>query len=290
MAQDTAALCRAYMQVDQAKDSYDTLGLSREDAPTAADIKAAYRALALHLHPDKAPAGAKAQTHHDMFLKIQKAQDDLLKEVSGGAGASRTDERFTIQEGPTSLHQRNLDFKAKLRQCREAAIKDKHHLDVEKAEAKARWEKKSKAAIAKADRAAEKLVAQQGGKITTKQAQQAAHKQSQKQADPKSAWQQSSNKAAVKATKREKAEVKKKQRIPIRKAAQQATFAGEQDEVAATPLDVSYRRNKAFLSGRAGNISLADEMRREKGTMAKDLRLEKLDQVPSRGSRVVCTH
>ncbi|KAF2166603.1 hypothetical protein M409DRAFT_54933 [Zasmidium cellare ATCC 36951] len=270
MADSMTDAYMAYLQIDHASDPYTILDLSQDDAPTAHEVKAAYRSLALLLHPDKGPSGAFADTHHRLFLKLQQARDDLLSDNSGARDAAAIVKHLVILEGPISLHQRNFDFKARLRNRRVAAIKEEHELAV----ARTAWKRKSKPASEKPDRAAEKLVAQHGGKITIKQARQAAYNFARKQAEPKAPRQPktSSNQATLKATKHKKADTIEQQRNSMQETVEQKI---KQDPILATPREIAHRRNKELLSGRPNNTSLAEERRRDNTLIAKEFEAEK---------------
>lgn len=118
-----------YLQVDFSTSPYEILGLHQNNSPDASEIKAAYKSLALRLHPDKAPSDSLLATHHRLFLKLRQAHDQLLNGNSGAPEAPVVSEYKAILEGPLSLHQRNLDFKAKLRDQRRAAVSAKHELE-----------------------------------------------------------------------------------------------------------------------------------------------------------------
>ncbi|KAF2433208.1 heat shock protein DnaJ, partial [Tothia fuscella] len=54
-------------------DPYNALGLSK--SATSAEIKKAYRQLALRLHPDKCTDETQKATNIDAFHKVQQAYD-----------------------------------------------------------------------------------------------------------------------------------------------------------------------------------------------------------------------
>lgn len=64
------------------ENAYQLLGLEQGPAATEADIKKAYRKLALVKHPDKNPDNPRAA---DEFQELQKAYDLLLDKEARAA-------------------------------------------------------------------------------------------------------------------------------------------------------------------------------------------------------------
>lgn len=136
---DDPSIARFYVQVDSANNPYEVLGINHIKAPTLAEVRTAYRSLALVLHPDKAPPGF-ADLQQRLFVKIKHALDVL----DGTDPAAADDEnaptiiksRLALTEGPISPHQRVQEYQDKLRQDRERALKSKLEDDKRKAKLK----------------------------------------------------------------------------------------------------------------------------------------------------------
>ena len=91
-------------------------------APDASleDVRQAFRALALQLHPDKAPSEELRPKHTELFQKLQQAYEAMISPDS---------EEEEVVEKPVkrlpetweALHARNQDFKERLKAEREKA-------------------------------------------------------------------------------------------------------------------------------------------------------------------------
>lgn len=273
MADPMVNIFHVYLTVDYATNHYETLGLNQLDAPTANQIRAAYKAMALWLHPDKAPSETFLHTYHRLFLKLQKARDELLKGNST-AREGAVLERKAIRKGPLSLHRRNLDFKARLRERREAANQEVRASKVKTADGpdKRKAQKADSQAKALNHRAAEKVAAQHGEKISIKQAGKAEHNFVQKQNQPKASWKQT--KRSMKVQKREKKTQRKQRRAQGKWDCADGADEAVNDTLPFTAAQLTHRRNQELLRGTSKNVSLANEWERDNSTQAKETALE----------------
>ena len=102
-----------YSQVEEWEHPLDVLGLS--DGATVEDIKAAYKTIALRLHPDKCPEELR-ELHTLLFQTVHRAYTKVMEDGVTGDGIATDKE---VAESWEALHARNLDFKEKLRKERE---------------------------------------------------------------------------------------------------------------------------------------------------------------------------
>lgn len=116
-------LATIYLQIEYATDPLATFGLFGD--ATASDIRTAYRALALRLHPDKC-ALAQREFHTGLFQKVQEAYDGLERRFGG---PDEDDPVYTapkrLPETAAALHARNIDHRDRLRGLREEALRAK---------------------------------------------------------------------------------------------------------------------------------------------------------------------
>lgn len=118
-------LSTLYLQVEQGQSPAAVLGI---DINTTRDeVREAYHALALRLHPDKAPTDSLRELHTSLFKKVNAAYKYILANEYGHNDDSE-DEVDTPKQLPEtweSLHTRNVAFKEALRQAREGALEAK---------------------------------------------------------------------------------------------------------------------------------------------------------------------
>lgn len=124
-----------YLQIEYADSPFTTLGVGADS--TEADIRDAYRALALRIHPDKAPLDSLRELHTSLFQKVQAAYDDLLRNHLGQSPDDTFAGPKRLPETLASLHARNVSFQEALRSERQRALKAKHAADARKAAAQA---------------------------------------------------------------------------------------------------------------------------------------------------------
>ncbi|KAK4508805.1 hypothetical protein PRZ48_002544 [Zasmidium cellare] len=159
----------------------------------------------------------------------------------------------------------NLDFKAKLREGRDAALKEKRKAENRKARQKQISNAKAKiVAKARADRAAEKLVAQHGGNRTRRKARVGAHAHDEKKAqthDKHGFGKTTSSSAVIKVKRREKKEHVKTLRTRTEKECNEQLKTAQNDSYLATASAIAYENSQKFLMGSSGNVSLSTQTR-----------------------------
>ncbi|KAK3674330.1 Feruloyl esterase [Recurvomyces mirabilis] len=124
------SLSTIYLQIEHATTPSGILGTAAD--ATEAEIRDAYRALALRIHPDKAPGDSVRELHTSLFQKVREACDTLLQE-SGAAHDNDEGHRAAksrrLPETEESLHARNLDFQEALKKERSWALANKFAAD-----------------------------------------------------------------------------------------------------------------------------------------------------------------
>ncbi|KAF7186672.1 hypothetical protein HII31_11904 [Pseudocercospora fuligena] len=68
-----------YLQIQYANSPYEILGISSQPS-TASALRDVFRALALRIHPDKAPSSQLRELHTSLFQKVFDAYETLLKQ------------------------------------------------------------------------------------------------------------------------------------------------------------------------------------------------------------------
>lgn len=107
-------------QLEQSN-AFDVLGIDH-GAPLA-DVRAAYRRLAVQIHPDKCPEELQ-ELHTALFQNLQEAYIIALAAATTSSPVEEceTAEELRLTEDPLRLHQRILDFRATLAEERKAAV------------------------------------------------------------------------------------------------------------------------------------------------------------------------
>ncbi|KAK4631671.1 hypothetical protein CLAFUW4_02739 [Fulvia fulva] len=116
----TKSLVALYFQVEQ-QDPRDILGLSDGSVPsTVAEAKAAYRALALCLHPDKCQNAGTKELHTRLFQRVKDAYELIMSatSVDNKDPSVATGEDAKVQVPKVA----DLPFKERLRRRREAQV------------------------------------------------------------------------------------------------------------------------------------------------------------------------
>jgi curved DNA-binding protein CbpA len=119
-----------YLQIEYGDNPSAVLGIGSNASDL--EIREAYRAVALKIHPDKAPSENIREVHTLLFQKVQTAYDSLL-ETQEDSEAGRLSRPKQLPETLTSLHTRNVAFREALRGAREKAVQAKHVADALKA-------------------------------------------------------------------------------------------------------------------------------------------------------------
>jgi hypothetical protein len=76
-----------YLQIEYGDIPSAVLGIGSNASEL--EIRDAYRAVALKIHPDKAPSDSVREVHTLLFQKVQVAYDSLLATQDGGPGQYR---------------------------------------------------------------------------------------------------------------------------------------------------------------------------------------------------------
>jgi curved DNA-binding protein CbpA len=137
-ATEEIPLTTLYLQIEYGDIPTAVLGVGPE-APQVG-IRVAYRAIALRIHPDKAPNEGLRELHTLLFQKNQTTYDSSLETREGASGQDHRPKQ--LPETFASLHARNVAFREALRSARERALQAKHATDLLKASKEA--DKKAK--------------------------------------------------------------------------------------------------------------------------------------------------
>jgi type II secretory pathway component HofQ len=122
-------LSTLYLQIEYGNNPIAVLGISSNASDL--EIRDAYRAIALEIHPDKAPSDSVREVHTLLFQKVQVAYDSLLATQDGESGQYRPPKQ--LPETLTSLHARNVAFQEALRSARQEALQAESAADLLKA-------------------------------------------------------------------------------------------------------------------------------------------------------------
>jgi curved DNA-binding protein CbpA len=118
-----------YLQIEYGDIPTAVLGVGL--GASEVEIRDAYRAIALRIHPDKAPNEGLRELHTLLFQKVQTAYDSSLEARDGESGQDHRPKQ--LPETLASLHARNVTFREALRSARERALQAKHATDLLKA-------------------------------------------------------------------------------------------------------------------------------------------------------------
>ncbi|KAI6830916.1 hypothetical protein KC340_g7877 [Hortaea werneckii] len=123
-----------YTRVASAQTSLSLFAFPPTSRPSPAEIRSAYKTLALALHPDKAPPG-REELHTALFQKVHAAFQDLVdpKEATGNphdaaaeeAGRRRRSTVVPLRRIEDSLHARVHDFREWLKGQRAAELEER---------------------------------------------------------------------------------------------------------------------------------------------------------------------
>ncbi|KXS99820.1 hypothetical protein AC578_8880 [Pseudocercospora eumusae] len=239
-----------YLQIQYADSPYEILGISSQPS-TASALRDVYRALALRIHPDKAPSTQLRELHTSLFQKIFTAYETLLKQLDHDEDEdAHIFQPKHLPESEASLHARNIAFKEALRDARDRAIAAKH------AEERAQ-EARREALKAKNERLAAKRE-EKAAKAEHDREERARAIENRRRGD-------------IRCSRGQKLKTGPKPLGPLRnkptaKPFPEETFSGP----AATKADISHRWDKQLLSGGgAGSVSLALKKEREQSSAAR---------------------
>ena len=117
-------LTTLYLQIEYGDIPTAVLGIGTGASQVA--IRDAYRAIALRIHPDKAPSEGLRELYTLLFQKVQTAYNTLLEAQDDESGQYRPKQ---LPETLASLHARNVAFREDLRNAREIALQAKRAAD-----------------------------------------------------------------------------------------------------------------------------------------------------------------
>ncbi|KAK5124315.1 hypothetical protein LTR85_002018 [Meristemomyces frigidus] len=120
-------LSTVYLQIGHADTPSAALGIGGDASES--DIRDTYRALALRIHPDKAPSDHLRELHTSLFQKLQAAYNELLDDDFDQSGDAAFTAPKRLPETLASLHARNAAFQEALRRERERALSAKQAAD-----------------------------------------------------------------------------------------------------------------------------------------------------------------
>ncbi|KAK5173548.1 secretory subunit [Saxophila tyrrhenica] len=132
---DELPLPTLYLQIEYAAPPFAVLDIDPNS--TEPRVREAYHALALRIHPDKAPTFSLRELHTSLFQKVQSAYGELLKTHFGRSEGEHSAASKRLPETLASLQARNIAFREALRSERERALKMKQADDEREAVKKA---------------------------------------------------------------------------------------------------------------------------------------------------------
>ncbi|KAF2217641.1 hypothetical protein CERZMDRAFT_92298 [Cercospora zeae-maydis SCOH1-5] len=145
---NSATVLRTILQVDSYADALSILGLYFQPKLVEKDIIAAFRRIALVLHPDKCQNASQAELYTRLFQKLEAAKESLLK---SGDLPDTTPEPLAIVEGPEGLRIKIFDAREKLKAARAEAVEVKYlSAKLQRKRARAKLVREYKAAGAEA--------------------------------------------------------------------------------------------------------------------------------------------
>jgi hypothetical protein len=143
-------LRQLYLQIEYAELPFEILAINKK--PTEVEVREGYRALALRIHPDKAPTEQLQEIHSYLFKKVHGAYEyfqTTYSDVWNQPDEVSTDQITEPPETWETLHAHNVAFREALREERDAAIKAKHAAETLEASKNARLQAKNARLAAK---------------------------------------------------------------------------------------------------------------------------------------------
>lgn len=286
-------LSTLYLQIEYGNTPFAVLGIGSKGSEI--EIREAYRAIALRIHPDKAPSDNLREVHTLLFQKVQIAYDSLLKTQEDDETSQFHPSR-QLPETFASLHTRNVAFREALRSEREKALRAKNAADILKASKEARLKAKNESLAEKRElrsRTLEEEQAKRQNEIAKEQRWKTHHgrneaedakqpeSETKKRNTGLSDWEEMEDDLQAKAQ-READDIEKPQ-IPLdvpkfkpplqnKPTARTArsTWDKALDERLVSDAQIEGRWNTSLLSGgRSGSVSLGQKNQREKNAVAR---------------------
>jgi curved DNA-binding protein CbpA len=273
-------LTTLYLQIEY--NDYPTAVLGIGTGASEVEIRIAYRALALRIHPDKAPSEGLRALHTLLFQKIQTAFNSLLETPDDEAGQDSRPKQ--LPESWASLHARNVAFREALRDARDKAVQAKHGADRLKASKAANLKAKNERLAKERELRAHTLKEEQAKRQT--EIAKEKRKFGKKGGAKVSSKNLSDQKKMVNDLEAKDAsqfdESQKPQRLPYNSQLKRplqnkptartaiATWDPALDERLVSDAEIEARWNKNLLSGgRSGSVSLSRKKQREHNAAAR---------------------
>jgi curved DNA-binding protein CbpA len=285
-------LSTLYLQIESGNTPSAILGIGRNASDL--EVREAYRAIALKIHPDKAPSENLREVHTLLFQKVQTAYESLLEAQDDENGQFGTAKQ--LPETLTSLHARNVAFREELRRARENALQCKRAADLLKASKEANTKAKNERLAEKRELRSRLLEEEQVKRQIeiTKERRGNASRSGSVVEDSKPAegarassaslsdWEEMEDKLAAKAGLQEDGTTQKPQGLPFeaqvkrplqnKATARTARPAWDDglDERLVSDAEINGRWNTNLLSGgRSGSVSLSQKKQRDSNAMAR---------------------
>ena len=278
-------LTTLYLQIEYGDIPAAVLGIGTRASEV--EIRDAYRALALGIHPDKAPSEGLRELHTLLFQKVQTAYNSLLEAQENEAGQDRPKQ---LPETLASLHARNVAFRENLRSAREKALQAKRAADLLKASKEANKKAKDERLAGKRELRAHMLKEEQAkrqNEIAKEKRKFGASGNSTEEAGAKASskdlsdWEEMEDDLEAKAASQPD-ESQKSQSLPsdskLKRPLQNQptartatpTWNPALDERLVSDAEIDGRWNTNLLSGgRSGSVSLSQKKQREKNAAAR---------------------
>ena len=287
---DEVPLTTLYLQIEYGDIPTAVLGIGSKASEV--EIRDTYRAIALRIHPDKAPSEGLRELHTLLFQKVQTAYNTLLEAQDGESGQDRPKQ---LPETLASLHARNVAFREALRGAREKALQAKHATDLLKASKEANQKAKNERLAEKRELRAHMLkeeqakrqseiarekrkVGAQSGGLTEEVERTGGAKASSKEL---SDWEEMEDdleaQAALQPDESQKpaalpynSQLKRPLQNKATARTARSTWDKALDERLVSAAEIDGRWNANLLSGgRSGSVSLSQKKQREKNASAR---------------------
>jgi curved DNA-binding protein CbpA len=270
-------LTTLYLQIEYGEIPTAVLGIGTKASEV--EIREAYRALALRIHPDKAPSENLRELHTLLFQKVQTAYNPLLEALNDEAGQESRPKQ--LPETFASLHARNVAYREALRNVRERALQAKHAAARLKASKEANKKAKNERLAEKRELRAHMLKEEQAKRqteIAKEKRKFGAEGGAKASSKDLSDWEEMEDDLEAKAASQPE-ESQKPQRNPQLKRSLQnnatartatATWNPTLDERLVSDAEIEGRWNTNLLSGgRSGSVSLSQKKQRENNAAAR---------------------
>lgn len=281
---ENVPLTTLYLQIEYGDIPTVVLGIGT--GASGVEIRDTYRAIALRIHPDKAPSEGHRELHTLLFQKVQTAYDSLLEAQDEEVGQERAKR---LPESLASLHARNVAYREALRSAREKALRHKHAADALKASKEANKKAKNERLAEKRELRSEMLKEQQAKRQTEIAKEKCKFgAQSRSAEDAKASgkdlsdWEEMEDDLEAKAASQTNDSQKPPQGLPSNAKSKRplqnnptartarTTWDPALDERLVSDAEIEGRWNTNLLSGGlSGSVSLGQKKQREKSAAAR---------------------